>query len=227
MNIVENYYKIRNLIPENIEIVAVSKTKPASVIDELFLTTGHKVFGENKARELELKHDQLPKELTWHFIGHLQTNKIKYIAPFVGLIQSVDSYRLLLEVNKEAKKCNRVIPCLLQFHIACEETKFGFTPDEVNKMLDDRAFVDLSNISIHGVMGMATNTSDELLIRTEFKTLMKYFNTIKARYFSNQATFKEVSMGMTDDYMIAIDEGSTIVRIGSGIFGIRGSTDLH
>jgi pyridoxal phosphate enzyme (YggS family) len=221
VNSVDRLNKIRDIVPSNIKIVAVSKTKPATSIDLLYSKTGQRLFGENKVQELEAKHEILPHDIEWHFIGHLQTNKIKYIAPFVSLIQSVDSYRLIREINKEALKQNRIIPCLLQFYIAREEAKYGFSLEEVFQMLDDNLFHELSNISIAGVMGMATYTNDEKLIRTEFRTLFGYFKLIKSKYFAQKPDFCEISMGMTEDYLIAVEEGSTVVRIGSGIFGER------
>ena len=211
--------KIKSDVPSSVKIVAVSKNKPASMIEELYRETGHLSFGENKALELEGKQKVLPADINWHFIGHLQTNKVKYIAPFVSIIQSVDSFRLLQEINKAAIKCDRVIPCLLQFHIAREEAKYGFSIEEAIKMLNDNLFQDLSNIEIKGVMGMATYINDADQIRTEFKNLHNYFNQLKASYFSLNSDFCEISMGMTDDYKLAIQEGSTIIRIGSGIFG--------
>lgn len=221
MNCVERFNKLRSSIQNTIEIVAVSKTKPATSIDELRTQTGHLVFGENKAQELFEKHKVLPSDIKWHFIGHLQTNKIKLIAPYVSMIQSVDSFRLLREINKEALKNNRVISCLLQFHIAKEEAKYGFSIEEAFDMLNDQSFYDLSNVKICGVMGMATFTNDKHQIKSEFKSLLGYSNTLKSKYFSGQPSFCDISMGMSDDYQIAIDEGSTIVRIGSGIFGGR------
>ncbi len=221
MNSIDRLNKLRDAVPSNIKIVAVSKTKPAASIELLYSKSGQRIFGENKVQELETKHEILPTDIEWHFIGHLQTNKIKYIAPFVSLIQSVDSYRLLREINKEALKQNRIIPCLLQFYIAREEAKYGFSLEEAFQMLDNNLFRELSNISIKGVMGMATYTNEEQQIRTEFKTLFSYFELIKSRYFAQESGFCEISMGMTDDYLIAVEEGSTIVRIGSGIFGER------
>jgi PLP dependent protein len=221
MNLVDHLNVIRAKVPANIKIVAVSKTKPAEMIDQLYKESGQKIFGENKVQELELKHGILPEDIEWHFIGHLQTNKIKYIAPYIGLIQSADSFRLIREINKEAIKCDRVIPCLLQFHIASEVAKFGFSMEEATLMLNDNSFYELSNVSLKGVMGMATFTKDEQQIRTEFKQLFSYFNKIKSEYFALDPEFCEISMGMTDDYHLAIEEGSTIVRIGSGIFGER------
>jgi len=219
MNSADRLNEIRATVPANVKIVAVSKTKPASTIELLYNETGQRIFGENKVKELEVKYETLPKDIDWHFIGHLQTNKIKYLAPFVSLIQSVDSFKLICEINKEAAKRNRVISCLLQFYIAREETKYGFSLEEALQMLDDDSFHELSNISIKGVMGMATYTSNMQQIRTEFKTLLNHYNALKSRYFMQDSAFCEISMGMTDDYQIAIEEGSTIVRIGSGIFG--------
>jgi hypothetical protein len=221
MNNIERYLKIRDSVPSTVKIVAVSKTKPASFIEELYLKTGLRSFGENKIQELTAKAEILPSDLEWHFIGHLQTNKIKYIASYINLIQSIDSFRLLEEINREAIKNNRIISCLLQFHIAEENSKYGFTLEEAIRMLNDNRFHLLSNISVQGVMGMATNTENKQLIQSEFKNLYSYFQRIKSSYFADKPEFKEVSMGMSSDYQIAIAEGSTIVRIGSGIFGDR------
>jgi len=221
MKLADRLNEIRAKVPANVKIVAVSKTKPAETINLLYTETGQRLFGENKVQELEAKHGVLPEDIEWHFIGHLQTNKVKYIVPYINLIQSADSFRLLREISKEAKKCDRVIPCLLQFHIASEEAKFGFSIEEATRMLDDDSLGELSNISFKGVMGMATFTKDEQQIRKEFKQLLRYFNKIKSEYFALNHEFCEISMGMTDDYHLAIEEGSTIVRIGSGIFGER------
>lgn len=221
MSCTDRFSIIRTEVPSNVKIVAVSKTKPASSVEELYRNTGHKMFGENKAQELNAKHGVLPIDIEWHFIGHLQTNKIKYIAPYVALIQSVDSFKLLTEINKEAIKYNRVIPCLLQFHIASEEAKFGFSFDEAREMLEDKLYEQLLNVSITGVMGMATFTDNTQQISSEFKTLFTYFTDLKSNYFPLNHDFCEISMGMTDDYKIAIAEGSTIIRVGSGIFGGR------
>ena len=217
----ERFSLIELQIPERVKIVAVSKTKPALLIAELYEKTGNKLFGENKVQELLIKQDVLPKDIEWHLIGHLQTNKVKAVVPFVGLIQSVDSEKLLMEINKEAGKIGRVIPCLLQFHIAREEAKFGFLFDEVCRMLDSDIISQLPNISIRGVMGMATFTEEHSLVHSECKQLYKYFEALNSNYFAGRPDFCEISMGMTDDYQIAIEEGSTIVRIGSGIFGDR------
>jgi len=221
MNIVDRFNEIKSSIPESVRIVAVSKTKPVEMIGDLYSATGHKIFGENKAQELAAKQQILPKNIEWHFIGHLQSNKIKYIAPYIDLIHSVDSFKLLIEINKEALRCNRIIPCLLQFHIAQEEAKYGFSFDAAKMMLDDEKFKDLTNISVRGVMGMATLTKDEVQIRSEFITLNNYFHDLKTRYFTGFSEFNEISMGMTEDYHIAIEEGSTLIRVGSGIFGSR------
>jgi len=221
MNLADRLNEIRAKVPANVKIVAVSKTKPAEMINLLYTEADQRSFGENKVQELKAKHLILPGDIVWHYIGHLQTNKIKYIAPYIGLIQSADSFRLLQEINKEAIKCNRIIPCLLQFHIASEATKFGFSAEEAIRMLNDNSFYELSNVSIKGVMGMATFTKDKQQIRKEFKQLFEYFNKLKSGYFALYPEFCEISMGMTDDYQLAIEEGSTIIRIGSGIFGER------
>jgi len=221
MNSADRLNEIRNKVPANVKIIAVSKTKPASMIELLYRETGQMLFGENKVQELESKHAILPDDINWHFIGHLQTNKIRYIAPYIALIQSVDSFKLIREINKEGIKSNRVIPCLLQFHIAREEAKYGFSFEEATQMLESNLLNELSNISIQGVMGMATFTDDKHQIRKEFKSLFNYFNLIKSEFFAQNPGFCEVSMGMTDDYQLAIEEGSTIIRIGSGIFGER------
>ena len=219
MNI-EKYDEIRASLPAGVRLVAVSKFKPAEDISALY-QLGQRVFGENHAQEMRAKHEQLPKDIEWHFIGHLQTNKIKYIAPYVSMIHSIDSFDLLKEVNKHAIKNERTIPCLLQFHIADEETKFGFTLEECEEMLLNESFQELKNVKIHGVMGMATFTNDHDQVRREFHHLHQIFDELKTRYFSQNPDFKELSMGMTEDYPIAIEEGSTLIRIGSAIFGPR------
>ena len=216
----ENLNKVRATVPNNVTLIAVSKTKPVTDIQEAY-DAGQRIFGENKALEMRDKHQELPKDIQWHFIGHLQTNKIKYIAPFVSLIHSIDSISLLEAVNKEAAKNNRVIDCLLQFHIAKEETKFGLDIEEAEEMLKSDSYKNLNNINIIGVMGMATFTDDVNQIRNEFKSLKNIFNILKERYFQDKDSFKEISMGMSDDYPIAIEEGATMVRVGSKIFGAR------
>ena len=182
---------------------------------------GQRIFGENHVQEMTQKHELLPKDIEWHFIGHLQTNKVKYIAPFVSLIHSVDSFKLLKEINKQAEKSQRVISCLLQIHIAQEETKFGFSFDECRTMLQEEDWKTLTHVQLCGVMGMATFTDDVQEVRNEFRSLKKFFDEIKENYFSNNDAFHEISMGMTDDYPIAIEEGSTLIRIGTKIFGER------
>ena len=214
------YHNIKDSLPEGVRLIAVSKTKPEEDIMTLY-NEGQRIFGENKAQELKGKYEHLPKDIEWHLIGHLQTNKIKYIAPFVSMIHSIDSYELLKEVNKHAIKHERVLKCLLQFHIAQEETKFGFLLDECEAMLNDPSFGDLQNIKICGVMGMASLTDNQEQIHREFHTLHEYFNLLKNKYFSNNPDFTELSMGMSHDYPIAIEEGSTLIRVGSAIFGAR------
>ena len=216
----ENLEAVRATIPANVTLVAVSKTKPVSDLQEAY-DAGQRIFGENHALEMRDKHEVLPHDIQWHFIGHLQTNKIKYIIPFVSLIHSIDSENLLEAVNKEAKKHERVADCLLQFHIANEETKFGLDLEEAEALLNSDAFRQMENVRICGVMGMATFTDDEDEIHKEFRHLKTIFDTLKQKYFANQPQFKEISMGMSDDYPIAIAEGATLVRVGSRIFGAR------
>lgn len=219
MSIQENLSKIKNEIPSQVKLVAVSKTKPDTDILEAY-HAGHKIFGENKVQELVDKYEKLPKDIEWHFIGHLQSNKVKYLAPFVHLIHGVDSLKLLKEINKQGAKNKRIIDCLLQFHIANEKAKFGFYKEEVNDLLQSALFKSFENIRIVGIMGMATYTDDENQIRKEFANLKSSFQEIKTQYLPNDY-FSEISMGMSADYSIAIDEGSTMVRLGSSIFGIR------
>ena len=220
MDIAQNINSIKKNLPEKVQLVAVSKTKPAEDILKVY-KTGHKIFGENKVQELVEKYEKLPKDIEWHFIGHPQTNKVKYIAPFVHMIHGVDSLKLLKVIDKEAKKNNRQIVCLLQFHIAEEETKFGLSMVEAREILDSKEFKTFENIIVVGVMGMATFTSNVGQIRNEFKSLKTIFNTLKIEYFSATKNFSQISMGMSDDYQIAIEEGSTIIRVGSKIFGER------
>lgn len=216
----ENLNIVRATVPSNVTLIAVSKTKPVSDLQKAY-DAGQRIFGENKALEMRDKHQALPDDIQWHFIGHLQTNKIKYIAPFVTLIHAIDSLSLLESVNKEAAKNNRVIDCLLQFHIAQEETKFGLDLEEARSMLESESYKKLKNINICGVMGMATFTDDAAQVRNEFKSLKNIFETLKENYFKENESFKEISMGMSDDYPIAIEEGATMVRVGSKIFGAR------
>jgi pyridoxal phosphate enzyme (YggS family) len=220
MSIADSLLKIKNTLPASVTLVAVSKTKPVSDILEAY-QAGQKHFGENKVQELVDKQAQLPADIQWHLIGHLQSNKVKYIAPFVSLIHSVDSYSLLLEINKQGAKNNRIIPVLLQFHIATEESKFGFSISEVIDMMQSSDFKDLKNIQINGVMGMATFTENTALIQQEFRDLKNIFTQLKSKYFPIDNNFKEISMGMSGDYELAISEGSTLIRVGSSIFGGR------
>ncbi len=204
----------------NTSLVAVSKTKPIEAIMELY-QAGHKIFGENKVQELCMKYENLPKDIEWHLIGHLQTNKVKQIIPFVHLIHSVDSEKLLHEIEKQAKKANRKISCLLQFYIAQEETKQGFDLSEVEIILKKQKESPYEFIEFRGVMGMATFTEDQDLIRSEFRGLKQIFDYLKTTYFSSNPLFKEISMGMSSDFELALEEGSTMIRVGSLLFGSR------
>lgn len=219
-HIQEQIDKIKTELPSHVRLVAVSKYHPIEAIQEAY-DGGQRIFGESKVQEMTQKYEMLPRDIEWHFIGHLQTNKIKYMAPYVSLIHGVDSFKLLQEINKQAAKANRIIPCLLQIHIAKEETKFGFTTDECLNMLNEGNWKALENIQIAGIMGMATNTEDETIVANEFETLAQFFQQIKSNHFAESPYFKEISMGMSDDYPIAIEKGSTLVRIGSKIFGNR------
>tara|TARA_Y100000589_G_scaffold332295_1_gene391291 strand:+ start:5949 stop:6587 length:639 start_codon:yes stop_codon:yes gene_type:complete len=212
MNIKANISNLLNDLDNQIQLVAVSKTKPNNYILEAY-QAGQRIFGENKVQELVEKHNILPDDIQWHMIGHLQTNKVKYIAPFVSLIHSVDSKKLLIEIDKRAKQNNRVIHCLLQIHIAQESTKFGLNENEALELLE----MNLSNISIDGLMGMATFTDDKRQIRSEFKYLKNTYEKVRSE-FNNLFI---LSMGMSGDYDIAIKEGSNMIRIGSSIFGSR------
>ena len=220
MFIAENLNNIKSQLPANVTLVAVSKTKPNEDILRAY-NVGQRIFGENKVQELVNKFEALPKDIEWHMIGHLQTNKVKYIAPFIHLIHSIDSIKLLKEVNKEAKKNKRTIKCLLQFHIAQETTKFGFSLDEVKDFFSSDEFIELNNIELCGVMGMATFSDNKELVRDEFQLLHNIFHILKSHYFKFNPAFKEISMGMSDDYQLAMEEGSTMVRIGSTLFGGR------
>lgn len=219
-----NIAKLKDILQQldvkKVKLVAVSKTKPMSAIEAIY-KTGHKIFGENKVQELVDKYEALPKDIEWHLIGHLQTNKVKYIAPFVHLIHAVDSLKLLKIINKEAKKHNRTIDCLLQLHIAQESSKFGLSEQELKQLLNHDAYSELQNVRIVGLMGMATFTNNTQQVRAEFQGLKRIFDETRITYFDNQAHFKEMSMGMSGDYEIAVEEGSTMVRVGSLIFGYR------
>ena len=211
---------VSKLNEKNVKLVAVSKTKPTTDIMALY-EKGQRIFGENKVQELTDKADELPKDIEWHMIGHLQRNKVKYIAPFVNLIHAVDSLRLLKEINKQAKKANRVIPCLLQMHIAEEDSKFGLDQAELEELLESEAYRNMEHVSIQGLMGMATFTEDQEQVKREFAGLNSLFEQVKQQYFADQPEFKELSMGMSGDYELAIEVGSTMVRIGSLLFGER------
>ena len=216
----ENLATIKKSIPSHVTLVAVSKTKPNELIEEAY-SSGQRIFGENKAQELKNKAEVLPKDIEWHFIGHLQRNKVKYIAPYASLIHSIESIKLLTEVNKQAHKNNRVIDCLLQFHIAMEESKFGLSLEEGQELLTSNEFSSLKNIKIVGVMGMASFINNEEQVRNEFSSLKQIYTQLNNRFFKQKETFKIISMGMSGDYELAIKEGSTMVRVGSAIFGIR------
>ena len=218
--IAENITSIKQKILSSVKLVAVSKTRPVSDI-LIAYNTGQRYFGENRVQELLNKKDLLPGDIEWHLIGHLQSNKVKSIVPFISMIQSVDSYKLLQTINSEAVKISRVVDCLLQIHIAKEDTKFGFSMNELSELLESQEFLNMENVRLCGVMGMATFTSDTGQVRKEFGYLADCLKTLKNRYFSGKSYFKEISMGMSGDYEIAVKEGSTIVRIGSLIFGER------
>lgn len=219
-DISKNLKSIRRQLKTNVQLIAVSKLKPNSDIIEAY-NEGQRLFGENYVQELVEKHAQLPKDIQWHLIGHLQRNKVKYIIEFVACIQGIDNEKLLFEVNKQAEKHNRIVDCLLQFHIAQEETKFGFSFDEAQKMLQNNPIDTWSHVHLCGIMGMASFTDNKELITKEFKQLKTYFDLLKQNYFSDKDYFKEISMGMTNDFDIAQQQGSTMVRIGSAIFGKR------
>jgi pyridoxal phosphate enzyme (YggS family) len=215
-----NIISLKQQIPSFIRVVAVSKTQPESEIMKVY-NTGHRIFGENRVQELLSKKNHLPSDIEWHFIGHLQSNKVKYIVPFISMIESADSFKLLRIINSEAMKSGRMADCLLQFHIASEETKSGFSIEEAREMMKSEDYTQLKNIRICGVMGMATFIDDTGQVRSEFRQLQNYFTELKRKYFPDKPSFKEISMGMSGDYRIAVEEGSTIIRIGSIIFGER------
>ncbi|QHL86199.1 YggS family pyridoxal phosphate-dependent enzyme [Nibribacter ruber] len=224
MSIQESIHEFNDRLKgSNCQLIAVSKTHPVELIREAY-AAGQRAFGENKAQEMTAKSPELPEDVEWHMIGHLQTNKVKYIASFVHMIQSVDSFKLLQEINKQAAKHNRVINCLLQFYIAEEETKFGLSLEEAQQLLRSQEFKTLENVRICGVMGVATNTDSEEELQHEFRTLRHIFDTLKQEFFAQQDDFKEISMGMSSDYQLAIAEGSTMIRVGSAIFGNRNYT---
>lgn len=218
-SIKENLVSIKKSLPNNVTLIAVTKTQPIDKILESYNST-HKIFGENKVQELLSKQKLLPNDIEWHLIGHLQTNKVKHIAPFISLIHSVDSFKLLEEINKQAIKNNRIINCLLQIYIANEETKFGLDFAEVEELIYSDCIKKLTNICVIGLMGMATNTDNTEQIKDEFQSLKLFFDKHKYHQ-TNQIKLKELSMGMSSDYKIAIENGSTMIRVGSSIFGSR------
>lgn len=220
MTIEHNLNKINSSLPDGVKLVAVSKTKSNEEIMEAY-QTGQRIFGENKVQELVRKWESLPKDIEWHFIGHLQSNKVRLIAPFIAMVHSVDSLKILKTINDEAKQVGRVIPCLLQFHIASEESKYGFLPADAEHILSSIKLLELENVTIAGVMGMATYTNDVGQIKKEFFTLNEIFINLKAVFFHGNDKFSEISMGMSHDYHYAIENGSTMIRVGSTIFGER------
>jgi pyridoxal phosphate enzyme (YggS family) len=220
MSIFGNLRQIKGELPESVRLVAVSKFHPESAILEAY-HAGQRIFGENRVQELLPKYEYLPKDIEWHLIGHLQGNKVKYIAPFIDTVESVDTVKLLEELNREAGKFNRKIKVLLQIHIAQEEHKFGFSYDEIEDLLKKQIFNSFTNLTFAGLMGMASLTDDKTQIRKEFEQLSAFFKKIKTEYFSGNDSFKELSIGMSDDYPLAVEAGSTMVRIGSKIFGVR------
>lgn len=220
MNNKDSFLKLKSSIPLSVKLVAVSKTKPKEDISEIY-SYGHKIFGENKVQELVEKYEALPKDIEWHMIGHLQTNKVKYIAPFVSLIHSVDSLKLLIEINKRALQNDRIIDCLLECYIAKEDTKFGLSEKELIELFNSKEYKELKNVRIVGLMGIASNSNSNSQIISEFNNLHSIFNRLKTTYYSADESFKELSMGMSGDYPLAIQAGATIVRIGTLIFGNR------
>ncbi|MEA3462277.1 MAG: YggS family pyridoxal phosphate-dependent enzyme [Bacteroidota bacterium] len=220
MGIAENLQVIKEKVPAHVTLVAVSKTKADELILEAY-QAGHRDFGENKVQDLAAKQERLPADIRWHMIGHLQSNKVKYLAPFVHMLHGVDSLKLLGVINREAEKNKRVIDCLLQIRIALEETKFGLTEEEAMQLISSDAFREMKHIRIRGLMGMATYTENLNQIREEFRHLKRIFDKLKGSEFANQDSFDQLSCGMSGDYQLAIDEGSNLVRIGSLIFGPR------
>ncbi len=220
MSVSTRLNNIKESLPASVRLVAVSKFQPVEKIEEAY-EAGQRIFGENRVQELCHKQPVLPSDIEWHCIGHLQKNKVKYIAPFISMIESVDTPDLFNEIERQGAKCDRVIPCLAEIHVAAEESKSGFTEDEFMAFLGSSSWKQLSHIKLCGVMGMATNTDDENVVRHDFERLKKCFDKAKALYFSDEPAFKEISMGMSGDYQTAISCGSTLVRIGTAIFGSR------
>ena len=218
--IAERIHSLTSELPEGVRLVAVSKFHPAEAIAEAY-AAGQRIFGESRVQELQAKHEALPKDIEWHFIGHLQTNKVKYIVPYVSLIHGIDSFRLLAEVDKQAERVGRSVGCLLQMHIAREETKFGFSFDECREMLQAGEWRKMQHVRLCGLMGMATNTDDMQQVEEEFRSLAAFFHEVKVTWFAADEEFRELSMGMTHDYPQAIAAGSTLIRVGTYIFGER------
>lgn len=226
MEIKDNLSRISATLPAGVTLVAVSKTHPAEMIQEAY-DAGQRIFAENKVQEMTAKSKVLPQDIEWHFIGHVQRNKIHLMAPYVSVIQGVGSFEALTEIDRQAARFNRHITCYLQLHIAQEETKFGFTPDECRAMLENGGWRQLKNITIGGVMGMATNTDNEQQVSGEFSYLKKCFDEFKERYFNDSEDFRTISAGMSGDYELAVRAGSNMVRIGSSIFGARDYSNQH
>ena len=220
MSIADNLKQVLAELPQGVRLVAVSKFHPNEAIEEAY-QAGQRIFGESKVQEMTAKYESLPKDIEWHFIGHLQTNKIKYMIPYVAMIHGIDTYKLLEEVNKQSAKADRIVNCLLQIHVAQEENKFGFSPEECKEMLAAGAWKELSHIRLCGLMGMASNTDNTEQIDSEFRLLDRLFQEIKTTWFADSTHFRELSMGMSHDYHQAIAAGSTMVRVGSKIFGER------
>ena len=220
MSIADNLKQVLAELPQGVRLVAVSKFHPNEAIEEAY-QAGQRIFGESKVQEMTAKYESLPKDIEWHFIGHLQSNKIKYMIPYVAMIHGIDTYKLLAEVNKQAGKAGRTVNCLLQIHVAQEETKFGFSPEECREMLDAGEWKALAHVRICGLMGMASNTDNIEQINGEFRLLSSLFKEIKENWFTDSDVFRELSMGMSHDYHEAIASGSTLVRVGSKIFGER------
>lgn len=217
MSIKSNLTSILSSLPSQVKVVVVSKNHTPAEMMEVY-RTGHRIFGENRVQELVRKYSLMPQDIEWHFIGHLQTNKVRLLIPLVSMVHSVDSLKLLGEIDREARKADRIIPCLLQFHIATEETKYGLDIGEAQSLLSSREFGEMKHVIVAGVMGMATLTSDLELVRQEFRTLRNYFEQLRSRFFAGSESFREISMGMSGDYSIAVEEGSTMIRIGTIVF---------
>ena len=222
MSVISDQIKIiTETLPDGVELVAVSKFHPVEALKEAY-DAGQRIFGESRVQEISQKRLLMPDDVQWHFIGHLQTNKVRQLVPYVSLIHSVDSIKLLESINAESARIGKVVDVLLQLHVAQEETKFGFTCEDCVDLVDKGVLDRLPNVRVCGVMGMATNTDDMGKVREEFKSIKNVFDTLKQRYFADKPYFKEISMGMSDDFHIAMEEGSTLVRIGTTIFGSRG-----